>query len=449
VSKTPESAAPLSGRRRAAIWTLIVLASLLGVLSIMAGWINRQLLDNHEWDKASARIVRDPTVRETLSIYLVNSLYDNVDVAAALGQRLPPNVRPLAGPAAGALRQPATDSVRFLLARPRAEQLFIDASSRAHQGLINVLENKTGAGISTGNGVVTLNLGGLVTQLGGDLGLPDSALAKIHSNAGRITLMRSSELGLAQKGVQAIRVLSVWLLVLVLAMFAWAVYLARGHRRETLRTIGWAFVFVGFLVLVARRVAGNYVTDSLAGPQFQDAAQHVWLTMSSILGQIGRETVFYGVVGLLGVALMGPGATATSVRRRLAPVLNTRPGLTWGAFAFGFLLLLWWGGLLALRTWWETLILLGILAGGLEALRRETLREFPDAELGTGPPPHERLAEWARTRRESREQAAAQPAPASAPPPSLSQELAQLAKLRDAGVLSEEEFERSKQVALG
>ena len=99
----------------------------------MAGWINRQLLDNHEWNKASARIVRDPTVRETLSIYLVNSLYDNVDVAAALGQRLPPNVRPLAGPAAGA-RQPATDSVRFLLARPRAEQLFIDASSQRTRG---------------------------------------------------------------------------------------------------------------------------------------------------------------------------------------------------------------------------------------------------------------------------------------------------------------------------
>ncbi|HEX3268212.1 MAG TPA: SHOCT domain-containing protein [Gaiellaceae bacterium] len=449
MSKTPEIAAPLSGRRKAAIWTLIVLASLLGVLSIMAGWINRQLLDNDEWNRASARIVRDPTVRETLSIYLVNSLYDNVDVAKALGQRLPPNVKPLAGPAAGALRQPATDSVRFLLARPRAEQVFVDASSDAHQRLINVLENKTGAGISTGNGVVTLNLGELVTQLGGDLGLPDTALAKIHSGAGRVTLMRSNELGLAQKGVQAIRFLSVWLLVLVLALFALAVYLARGHRRETLRTIGWAFVFVGFLVLAARRVAGNYVTDSLAGPQFQDAAEHVWLTMSSILGQIGRETVLFGVVGLLGVGLMGPGATATSIRRRLAPVLNTRPGLTWGVFAFGFLLLVLWGGLLVLRTWWETLILLALLAAGLEALRRQTLREFPDAKLGTGPPPHERLADWARTRRESRERVAAQTALTStAPPPSVAQELAQLAKLRDAGVLSEEEFERSKQIAL-
>ena len=127
-----------------------------------------------------------------------------------------------------------------------------------------MLENKTGAGISTGNGVVTLNLGGLVTQLGGDLGLPDAALAKINSNAGRITLMRSSELGLAQKGVQAIRILSVWLLVLVLALFAWAVYLARGHRRETLRTIGWAFVFVGF-PRPRRPQGGRQLRDRFAG----------------------------------------------------------------------------------------------------------------------------------------------------------------------------------------
>ena len=104
--KTPETIPPLSGRRRASIWTLIVLAALLGVLSILAGWINRQLIDNDGWNKASARIVRDPTVRETLSIYLVNSLYDNVDVANALGQRLPPNVKVLAGPAAGPCGSP-------------------------------------------------------------------------------------------------------------------------------------------------------------------------------------------------------------------------------------------------------------------------------------------------------------------------------------------------------
>ena len=57
------------------------------------------------------------------------------------------------------------------------QQLWIDASSVGAEKLVNVLENKTGHGISTGNGVVTLDLSELVTELGTDLGLPASALA--------------------------------------------------------------------------------------------------------------------------------------------------------------------------------------------------------------------------------------------------------------------------------
>ena len=57
--------------------------------------------------------------------------------------------------------------------------------------------------------------------------------------------MRSDQLGLAQKAVKAIKAVSVWVLVLVLLLFAAALYLAAGERRTTLRNIGWAFILVG------------------------------------------------------------------------------------------------------------------------------------------------------------------------------------------------------------
>jgi phage gp46-like protein len=47
---------------------------------------------------------------------------------------------------AGALRQPSTDAVNRLLDAARVQQLFVNASSLAKQKLVNVLENKTGAG---------------------------------------------------------------------------------------------------------------------------------------------------------------------------------------------------------------------------------------------------------------------------------------------------------------
>jgi hypothetical protein len=367
----------MRGRRRALVWTLIVLASLIALGSILTTWVHRQMLDNQSWKDASAQLIADPDVQNALSVYLVNELYDNVNVASGLEQRLPTNLKPLAAPVAAALRQPATDGVKRLLEGPRVQQLWINASAAAHEKLVNVLENKTGHGISTGNGVVTLDLSDLVTEIGTDLGVPASALAKIPPDTGVITVMRSDQLSAAQTAVQGVRVLSTGLLILVLALYALAIYLARGERRPTLRNIGFAFVLVGLTVLVVRRVAGNVAVDALTSPRGEAAGRKAWLIGSEILSQIGWATILYGAIFLTGSIFAGPTAAATRVRDRVAPVLNERPGIAWAAVGAVFLLLVLWGGTHALRTWWGIVLLGALIAIGVVALRHETLREFP------------------------------------------------------------------------
>ena len=128
-------------------------------------------------------------------------------------------------------RQPATDAVERLLDSPRVQQLWIDASSLAQQKLVNVLEDKTGHGISTGDGTVTLDLGQLIDELGSDLGISQTTLDRIPQDAGVITIMRSDQLATAQTAVKAVRVLSAALFALVFVLYAAAVYLARGERR--------------------------------------------------------------------------------------------------------------------------------------------------------------------------------------------------------------------------
>jgi hypothetical protein len=377
----------MSGRRRAWVWVLIVGASLIGLASILTTWVERQMLDEQSWKTASAELIENPQVREALSVYLVNELYDNVDVAAGLEERLPPDLKALAAPVAGALRQPATDAVERVLEAPRVQQLWIDASSLAQEKLVNVLENKTGAGITTGDGVVTVDLGELVSELGSELGLPASALDRLPPDAGEITVMRSDQLAAAQTGVQVLRVLSVALLVVVLGLYGLAIYLARGERREAIRNVAWAFVLVGLVVLVVRQVAGDYAVDALASPANVDTGQEVWLISSSILSQIGWAAILYGVIGLGGAVFAGPTAAATSVRRRAAGVMNRRPGIVWAVVAGLFLLLVLWGPTHALRTLWGIALLAALAAGGVVALRRQTLSEFPDAGAdGAGAP---------------------------------------------------------------
>ena len=177
------------------------------------------MLDNPSWKKASTQVIQDTEVQHALSVYLVNQVYDNVDVSGSIAQELPPNLQGLAGPIAGALQEPASQAVD-VHARPSAHPAALRERERvAHEKLVNVLENKTGNGISTGNGDVTLDLSQLVTELGTQLGLPQSALAKIPPNAGMITVMKSDQLSAAQNAVQALKALSAWLLVLVLFLF--------------------------------------------------------------------------------------------------------------------------------------------------------------------------------------------------------------------------------------
>jgi len=367
----------LHGRRRALVWTLVVLASLIGLATILTTWVHRQMLDNQSWKNASARLIENPDVQNALSVYLVNQLYENVDVASGLEQRLPANLKPLAAPAAAALRQPATDAVKKLLEAPRVQQLWVTANGVAQEKLVNVLEDKTGHGISTGNGVVTLDLSALVSELGTEIGVPASALARIPQGTGVITVMRSDQLSAAQSAVQGVRVLSTALLVLVLAMYALAIYLARGERRQTLRNIGFAFVLVGLTVLVVRRLAGNVAVDALTAPQGEHAGRQAWLIGSEILSQIGWATILYGAIIVAGSIFAGPTTAATSLRGRVAPVLNERQGIAWAIVGAVFLLLVLWGGTHALRTWWGILLLGALSVIGVVALRRETLREFP------------------------------------------------------------------------
>jgi hypothetical protein len=379
VATTAKAAAPLSRKRRILIWVLVVLATVLAIVSILTTWVKRQMLDTAAFNRATAQIIQDPQVQSALASYTVNQLYENVDVAQALESRLPKNLKPLASPLAGALQAPATQSVALLLQRPRVQQVFIRASTVAHEKLVNVLENKTGAGISTGNGVVTLNTHQLVIDVGTQLGLSPDILAKVPANTGEITLLKSDQLKAAQTGVQAIHVLSAWLLVAVFALYGVAIWLARGARRATLRNAGIGLALAGLVTLVIRGLLGNYIVDALASPGYQPATHRLYLIGTSILGQIGQAALLYGAIAALGAIFAGPSAPATWLRQKLAPVLNERQGIVWGAVAFIYLILIWWGGTHALRVWWGILLLAGLIALGVVALRRQTLTEFPTA----------------------------------------------------------------------
>jgi hypothetical protein len=233
-------------------------------------------------------------------------------------------------------------------------------------------------------------------------------------------------------------VLSAWLLVAVLVMYGIAIYLARGSRRSVIRNVGWALVLIGLIVLVIRRLLGNYLVSALASPGYEVTTHHLFLIGTSILGQIGQATLLYGAVVTLGALLAGPTSVAVGIRRWMSPLINDYPGALAGIVGFLYLLFVLWAPTHALRVWWGILLLGGLLALGVVAFRRQTLREFPsDAREPKAP-----LAE--------RMNAARKPtgSPASSDSQSRAQELALLRDLHDSGAITDEEYERGKAHAL-
>ena len=98
-------------------------------------------------------------------------------------------------------------------------------------------------------------------------------------------------------------------------------------------------------------------------------------------------------------------------------------------------LILWWGPTPATRQVIPALLLIALLVLGVELLRRQTAREFPDASREAEAL---RRREWWARRRSGRAGTEA-----SGGDPTL-QELTSLGQLRDTGVLSQDEFEREK-----
>jgi hypothetical protein len=365
--------------------SLIGVASVLGVIAVFAVWANRQLLDNGAWTHTSARLIASPPIREELAVYLTDQLYAHVDVSGEIKHGLPSQIKPLAAPAAGALREVAQKAIGLLLEQSEVQEAWRKANEVAHAQLVQLIENKNKVVKLRNHGTVVLDLRPLFTEVAEKVGAPTSVVEKVPANVAEVRIVRSENLRTMQNAVNALRRVAVILPLLVVALFALAVYLARGLRRQALIDVGVALIAIGLIVIVARQILGRTVVGSLATTEaVRPAAQAAWSIASSTLASIAWSTAVLGIPIILAGMLAGPSRAATGIRRFLAPYLRDRADLSLGFVGFVLLLLFAWGPIGATRSLTGIVVIVGLGFAGAQALRRLTAREFPDARLRPG-----------------------------------------------------------------
>ena len=368
--------APLSRNRKIAVWTLVVVASLLLLVSSLTVWVKRQALDTNNWTNLSGQMLADDEIRGQLSIYLVDTLFTNTDATARIQQALPPDRAALAPVITGALRNFAVQAADRLLATPQAQKLWEEANRRAHENLLAVLNGEDVGRFQTADGSVVLDLSPVVQQLKDRLGLSGERLSP---DAGRITVLNSDQLSTAQTTLKVIKALSVILVVIVLFLYGLAIYLATGQRRRVLRASAVSFVIVGVILLVVQKVVGNQVVNSLlATDAVRPAGHDAWLIGTELLRAVAVALIAYGLIALIGAWLAGPTRWATAARSRLAPVLHDQAWIVYATVAALFLLVIAWGPTESTRTWFGILLLASLLFFGVAMLHRQTVAEFPE-----------------------------------------------------------------------
>jgi hypothetical protein len=501
-------------RRRAAVWTLIVFASVLLVLSITANWVQRELLDTDQVVDTTDEILDDEDIQQALSTYTVDQLYANVDVQGQIEQRLPSGAAALAVPAAAATRQLALTVEQRALASPRVQSLVSGAVGGAHGQFVSLIRDEDEY-VSTTGSEVTLEYGEVIADLATRLGVDpetisevqgvvedfstdlqrslttaqaeirsaraslnqvrqgelsadqsenlktvrrssaeldrkiasleekikgvkgsvpsqlrgalsdiesrlselndqlasveeaitvvlrdpsernvatlDSASASVNrridallgrqvvQHPGELVLMDSDQLDGVQTLVGALRNLGFVLPVLAFLLYIGALILAKGWRREALIAAGGGILVATLLVLVARRLIGSEVVDSVAGSDtVEPAINSVWDILSDGLRERALFVLVIGVAFVGAGLLAGPGRHAVAVRRFLAPYLSDRPVVVYAVVAVLFLL--WLAFIPGIENLGQVVAIVGLAALaviGIELLRQQTGREFP------------------------------------------------------------------------
>jgi hypothetical protein len=418
-----------------------VIATILAIFAIFAIWANRQLMNPDNWADTSTALLQKPTIRTAVSSYLIDQLYANVDVSGQLQSGLPKELAPLAGPISGALHSVAEQGAERALATPQVQNVWKNANRTADQALVQIVKGG-GSRVEIEGGTVSLNLRQIVADLTQRLGLPSSLADKLPASVANVKVVTSDQLGLVRNMAKALHALAVWLTIIAAALYAFAVFLARGQRRRTLMYVGFGFVFAGLIVILGRKIGqGELVSAITTDASIKPAANDAYAVATSLLVQVSSASIIIGIPLILAAWFAGPMRWAVSARRFLAPHFRTRPTLVYWITAALLALVFIWGPIPATRNL-LTMLLFTILAfAGAYVLRRQIDEEFPNAEPVSI---RAAMSEFGHSLGEKMGRARAATAPAPAGGVSTAAELERLASLHDRGAITDAEYAAAK-----
>ena len=239
--------------------TLVVLASLVAVLGLAAGYARQTVVDSDQFANRATAALRDDSVKSLIAEKVTDDvvLKNQADLVAA---------------------RPLIESVASGIVGGRAfTELFRKAVRDAHRALFKQDKH-----------TVTLTIADVGTVLAAALQQVRPDLADEIRSRKRVEVVRDDIGGLSATLVdvaERIRLLALILVILALALAGGALWLSP-ERRTTVIELGLGLAAAGGLIVVAYGITRSIAVGHVQGPDEQAAAGAVW---DAFLGDLRTE----------------------------------------------------------------------------------------------------------------------------------------------------------------
>jgi hypothetical protein len=296
--------------RKVGVVLLVSAAIALLTVANLLFWFGNTVVKQDRFVAATAPLIKDPAVQNSMALYTTNSIFNNVDVEKATEAVLPPRADFLAPQLVSQLQSFTKSSFQKALANPSLQDKWNTTMATQHDRLI------TFASKYQGDGSISLN--DIYNQLSASLSSTKLAFLagkKLPPKIGSITLINAAWLPAFHNIVVNIdtwRLLTVITLVVTVTA---AVWLSRNRRRTV-----YTFSIISAVMMLITLIALHIVKARIVGkidPQYAEGVKSgLQIVFSSLTAQtitLMAAVLFVGAVAWVS----SPSTQASAVKEQI------------------------------------------------------------------------------------------------------------------------------------
>ena len=308
-------------------WILLVLASLLIPIAVIAGWAITTVTNTDQYVATMAPLARNEVIQQHLATKATDALFSTHTVQNKVESALPEKAKPIVQPITNEVKSYVQGFSLKVFESPHFGQLWDGLNRRSHAAVVDILTGKHSARLQKleKGGKIVLNVTPALNQLIDKLNAhgvtyfnPLKAILAKNGSGLSLTILTQDQVSKFSGLFNLIVKLRWWIPIIALVIGILSIVIAVRRRKTLLRlTIGIALFTLVLLGILAYG-RGVFIDQAASHKLDPNVSAAVWDTMLRFLKTSLRWTVLASVIVAFLAWVFGPARYAVSIRSGVA-----------------------------------------------------------------------------------------------------------------------------------